>query len=216
MVGRFRNPAHPGRGQLSRKTSAMYRKSSRKPRLIAISTALLAALGGVFLMASPASAATIFRVDYSSQYAQGYTSTISPDGCTFTSLTAGAGETPGGGSTMFYSASSFNKCTGVVDYSVYGEAPTQTFSFSRNSVHAVATVPLSDGSQIYLDLTFQGTGLVERGGSSSRDILPGKFVQRVSVHGTFQEAVVTGTLSLENGFISQNKGSSMMVEIDHL
>lgn len=90
MVGLFENPAHTGRGQLSRKC-AMHRRSSRKPRLTAILTALLAALGGAFLMASPASAATIFRVDYSSQYAQGYTSTMSPDGCTFTSLTAGAG-----------------------------------------------------------------------------------------------------------------------------
>lgn len=191
----------------------MHQKKLR-PRWTAISTAMLTALGGVFLMALPASAATVFRMDYSSQFAGGYTSTVSPDGCVYTSTSVGAGENPAEGTTMSYSALSFNKCSGELYYSTYGVAPTQTFDFSRNSVHAVATIPLSDGSQIYLDLTWQGTGSVERGGSTSRDILPGKFVQRYAVHGSFQDAVVSGTLSFEDGFISLTKGSSMLVEIN--
>lgn len=198
---------------LTRKKCVMYRKDLLPPRLIALVTALLTALTGALLAASPASAATIFRAAYSSQYAQGYTSTESPDGYILTSLSAGAGETPERGSTMFYSALSFNRCNGELYYSVYGEAPTDTFSFNKDSVHAVATVPLSDRSQIYLDLTWQGTGPIARGGATSRDILPGQIVQRSAVHGTFQDAVVTGTLSFENASISQTRGSSMLVEI---
>jgi hypothetical protein len=107
--------------------------------------ALLVAAGGASLWASPASAATVSREQFSSEFA-------------------------------------FNRCSGQCN-SVYGEAPTQVFSFDRISVHAIATVPLSDGTQMYLDLTWQGTGVAERGGSTSRDIVPGQFAQRTVTAG---------------------------------
>ena len=151
-------------------------------------------------------------MQYTSEYAQAYTSTMSEDGCAFSSIAAGAGTTYGGGNTVFYSSSSINKCTGE-GYSVYGEAPAEVFTFERTSVHATATVPLSDGTDIALDLTWQGTGTIERGGYTSRNVLPGQFVQRMSTRGTVQEAVVTGTLAFENAYISAAKGSSMTVVI---
>lgn len=183
-----------------------------KTRITATVAGLLASLGGALLAAPPASAATLFRVQYSSEYAQAYTSAVSADGCTFSTTAAGAGTAYDGGTTMFYYSSTFNQCTGE-DSTVYGEAPTETFTADRTSVHAAASVPLSDGSQIYLDLTWQGTGLVERGGMTSRNVLPGQYVQRTAVRGTTQQAVVTGTLSFENAYISASKGSSMLVTI---
>jgi hypothetical protein len=188
--------------------------SSPRTRVATIA-GLLAALGSAILVAPPASAATVLQVHYSSEFAQGYTSALSADGCTYSSTAAGAGTMYDGGTAMFYSSSTYNKCTGE-GYSTYGEAPTELFDFARSSVHATATVPLSDGTEIYLDLTWQGTGTVERGGSISRDILPGQFVQRNSIRGTTQQAVVTGTLSFENAFISASTGSSMQVIISNV
>ena len=182
------------------------RTANSNPRTrIAAIAGLAAALGSALVAAPPAQAADVFRMQYTSEYAQAYTSTMSEDGCAFRSISAAAGTAFGGGTTMFYSSSSFNVCTGE-GYSVYGEAPTEVFTFERTSVHATATVPLSDG-------TWQGTGTIERGGSTSRDILPGQFVQRTTNHGTIQEAVVSGTLSFENAYISASKGSSMTVVI---
>lgn len=188
--------------------------SSPRTRIAAIA-GLCAALGSTFVAAPPASAATVLRMQYSSEFAQGYTSTASADGCTFSSTAAGAGTTYRGDITMFYASSTYNICTQEGD-TVYGEAPTEVFTFERTSVHAVATVPLSDGTQIYLDLTWQGTGTVERGGSTSRSIVPGQYVQRNSIHGTIQQAVVSGTLSFENAYISASKGSTMLVTISNL
>ena len=189
------------------------RTANSNPRTrVAAIAGLAAALGSALVAAPPAQAADVFRMQYTSEYAQAYTSTMSEDGCAFSSISAAAGTAFGGGTTMFYSSSSFNVCTGE-GYSVYGEAPTEVFTFERTSVHATATVPLSDGTDIGLDLTWQGTGTIERGGSTSRDILPGQFVQRTTNHGTIQEAVVSGTLSFENAYISASKGSSMTVVI---
>ena len=184
----------------------------QRTRITATVAGLLASLGGALLAAPPASAATVFRVQYSSEYAQAYTSSVSADGCTYSSTSAGAGTAADGGTTMFYFSSTFNQCTWEGS-SAYGEAPTETFTVDRNSAHAVATVPLSDGSQIYLDLTWQGTGVVERGGVTSRSVLPGQYVQRTAIRGTTQQATVTGTLSFENAYISASKGSTMLVAI---
>ncbi|MFD5276185.1 hypothetical protein ACFWIX_01355 [Pseudarthrobacter sp. NPDC058362] len=191
----------------------MHRKNLQPVRFAAMVMALLGILSGGLLVASPASAATTFRVDYRSQFAEAYSDMVSPDGCTFTSVMAGAGYSPEEGSTMFYSTYSFNDCTQEFYYSAYGSAPTDVFTFDKDFVHAVATVLLSDGSQIYLDLTWQGTGPVMRGGTNSRTILPGQFVNRFSLRGTSQEAVVTGTPSFASGVISQAKGSSLTVMI---
>lgn len=186
----------------------------RKTRLAAIVTGLLTVSGIGIAAAPPASAAEVFRERYSSEYVQADTSSMSADGCSYSYISASAGTSSplNGASTMYYSSSEFNKCTGQSHF-VYGEAATQVFTFQRGLVHTVATVPLSDGSQIHLDLTWQGTGKVERGGSNSRNVLPGQFVQRYAYHGTLQEATVTGTLSFENAYISASKSSSMTVTI---
>jgi len=188
--------------------------SRPRTRLATVVTGLLAASAIGIAAAPSASAAEVFRERFTSESAQAYTTSMSPDGCTYSSISAGAGASSSfnGASTMYYSSSGFNKCTGQ-SYSVYGEAATQVFTFQRDQVHAVATVPLSDGTQIYLDLTWQGTGKMERGGGISRDVLPGEFVQRYAYHGTYQDAAVTGTLSFENAYISASKSSSMTVTI---
>lgn len=183
-----------------------------RTRIALIVTGLLAAMGGLLAVVAPASAATVSSIRYSSEFAEGFTTSVSPDGCTLNYTGAGAG-TSWGESTMYYYVASVNECTGDF-YSLYGQAPTQVFTFDRKLVHAVATVPLSDGTQIHLDLTWTGAGTVERGGSTSRDILPGDFVWRSTVRGTLQEAVVTGTLSFENAYIAASKGSSMTVTIE--
>lgn len=185
-----------------------------RPRIRTAATiaGLLASLGGALVVAPPASAATVFRVQYGSEYAHAYSSDVSADGCTISYTGAGAGAGSGGGATMFYYSSVFNACTGEESFTG-GEAPAQAFTFSRSSVHAAATVPLSDGTQVHLDLTWQGTGTVERGGMTARNVLPGEFVQRTSIRGTTEKAVVTGTHSFDNAFISTSKGSSMLVTI---
>lgn len=194
----------------------MHRKHLRPTRFAAMVMALLGILSGALLMASPASAATTFRVDYRSQFAEAYSEIVDPDGCTVTSVMAGAGYHPEEGNTMFYSTYSFNRCTNEFYYSAWGTAPTDDFTFSKDFVHAAATVPLSDGSEISLDLTWQGTGPVMRGGTNARTVLPGQFVNRFSIRGTSQEAVVTGTPSFDSGLISQTKGSSLTVMIGNL
>jgi len=194
----------------------MYFRNPRlRPRIAAIVAGLLTALGSAFVVASPASAATtVSKENYKSVSTGGFTNTTSPDGCSSTSTAASAGTSSqgDGGSTMYYSSSTYDRCT-AQSHSVHGSGPTQAFAFDHNSVHAIATVPLSDGTQIYLDLTWHGTGTVERNATATRDVQPGQFVGHTAVHVTLQDAVVTGTLSLDNAYIAATKVSSLAVTI---
>lgn len=192
----------------------MHRKLTPKTRHGLALTALLGAIGTAMLGMPPASAATVEKTRFVNEYADAYTSTTSADGCIQSYVSASAGLASDGISgEMFYSTSTNNRCTGQWQ-AVWGLAPASVFDFKAHTLHAAATIPLSDGTQISLDLTWQGTGVTERSGSSSHDIVPGKFVQRTTFHGTIEEATVAGTLSFENALLSGSKGSSMLVSID--
>jgi hypothetical protein len=179
-------------------------------------TALIVAAAGACALAAPVSAAaTVLHVRYDDEFAFAYTDTFSADGCLVVSRSAGTGTTPDGSTTMYYASASSNKCTGEVFYNVWGQGPTQAYDFARTSVHAIATVPLSDGTQIHLDLTWQGTGVIEHSVSTSVNLVPGVSVDRVAIHGTAQQATVSGTQTFENASISASQGSGMLVTIDH-
>lgn len=177
-------------------------------------TALVVGLGSTLAAAAPAAASASvqqFRYDNESTFAS--TDTYSADGCDVVSRSAGTNKTDGAGATMYYASAHFNKCTGQTFYSVWGQGPTQVYDFARTSVHAVATVPLSDGTNIHLDLTWQGTGPVERTVSTSVHVVPGVSVDRVAIHSTNQKATVTGTQTFEKATISTSKGTGTHVTV---
>jgi hypothetical protein len=192
----------------------MHRKLPLRSRLSVALAAVLAGSGGALLAMTPASAATVERTRYVTEYATAYANRTSPDGCTVYYASVDVGMTSGGAASMNYATSTVNNCTGEREGG-YGSAPTQVFDWSPDLVHAVATVPLSDGTQAYIDLTWEGTGVFQRGGSNSRVVSPGEFVQQTSTHGTQQQATVTGgTEPFDTASISASNGSFLLVTID--
>ncbi|MGT2460694.1 hypothetical protein [Sinomonas atrocyanea] len=175
---------------------------------------LLIGLGGTAALAAPASAsATVQQYRYDDHSTFASTDTFSADGCDVVSRSAGTNSASGGAVTIYYASSHFNKCTGQTFYSVWGQGPTDIYDVGRNSVRAVATLPLSDGSHIHLDLTWQGIGPVEHTVSTSVHVVPGVSVDRVTIQTTTQQATVTGTQTFGKANITASKGTGTHVSI---
>ena len=51
---------------------------------------------------------------------------------------------------------------------VYGTAPAEAFDFNRKAVHAKATVPLTDGTTLAVDLQWNAVGAPTQHGFSPR------------------------------------------------
>jgi hypothetical protein len=117
---------------------------------------------------------------------------------------------------MSYFRASQNSCTGE-ELSVFGSAPTELFDFhARGPVHAIATIPLDDGTEIHLDLVWEAWGPVNKQSSTTSDLVPGESIYRTSTRGTIQEARVTGTMQLDAASISARRGSTLIVEFQSL
>jgi hypothetical protein len=140
----------------------MQRTLSVKTRFGLIVTALLAALGSAMVIVSPAAAATVERIRFVDEFAVAYTNTTSADGCInrFASVFVG-NSTTAEAPVLYYDRETRNSCTGQ-SQSVHGSATPEVYDFSPHAVHAVATVPLLDGTEVSVDLAWRATGAVER------------------------------------------------------
>jgi hypothetical protein len=173
----------------------------------AVFTAALAALS----LAGPSVAAgsdTVFK--YSGEFAAA--STTSFDGCVFSQRLLVAAD-KGFGPVVQYSDFSVDECTMTVLHYVAGVAPAEVFQFSKRSVHAVANVPLSDGSTLPVDLTWSSTGRLEHSGFSTRIVQPGEYTYVSTSRGSFTEATLTGSPLFDEAYISQNSGSSLSLAV---
>lgn len=181
-------------------------------RWTAFVLALLVAAGSIILAASPASAgATSQRLQYTSEWATAFDWTS--EGCISAHHSVTAGHTQNGETRMSYFRASQNSCTGE-ELSVFGSAPTELFDFhARGPVHAIATIPLDDGTEIHLDLFWEAWGPIEKQSSTNTQLVPGDSLYRTSTRGTIQEARVTGTMQLDAASISARRGSTLTVEI---
>ena len=184
-------------------------------RWAAFVLALLVTAGSTILSASPATAgATVHRLQYTSEWATAFDWTS--EGCISAHHSVTAGHTQNGETRMSYFRASQNSCTGE-ELSVFGSAPTELFDFhARGPVHAIATIPLDDGTEIHLDLVWEAWGPVNMQSSTTTDLVPGDSIYRTSTRGTIQEARVTGTMQLDAASISARRGSTLIVEFQSL
>jgi hypothetical protein len=96
---------------------------------------------------------------------------------------------------------------------VYGTAPAEAFDFNRKAVHAKATVPLTDGTTLAVDLQWNAAGAPTQQGFSTRIVEPGVYHYVSTSSGSFSKASLSGAPLFDEAHISQSKGSRL--EIRH-
>jgi hypothetical protein len=176
-------------------------------------SSLVAAMGVTLLMAPSASAANQVVSDkYSGEFAYATSQTRSPDGCIVAQKDLLASD-KGFGPTVAYYDFMVNECTMEILRDVYGTAPAEAFDFNRNAVHAKATVPLTDGTTLAVDLQWNAVGAPTQQGFSTRIVEPGVYQYVSTSSGSFSEASLSGSPLFDEAHISQSKGSRL--EIRH-
>lgn len=176
-------------------------------------SSLLAALGVTLLIAPSASAGSSVVSDkYSGEFAFATSQTRSPDGCVVARKDLLAAD-KGFGPMVTYYDFMVNECTMEILRDVYGSARAEVFDFNRNAVHAKASVPLTDGTTLAVDLRWDAVGAPAQQGFSTRIIEPGVYHYVSTSSGSFSKATLSGSPLFDEAQISQSKGSRL--EIRH-
>lgn len=173
---------------------------------------LVAAMGATLLMAPSASAANQVRDKYSDKFAYATSQPSNHDECMVAQKDLVASD-KGAGPTVTYHDFAVNKCTEEVLHDISGTAPAETFDFSRTAVHVKATVPLSDGTTLAVDLQWNAVSKPTMYKFSTRIVEPGVYRYIISGSGSFSKAYLSGSPLFDEAFIGQSKGSTL--EISH-
>ena len=165
---------------------------------------LLAGIALLTLLIStttPASAATVHNTHFRGNSVYTYSETY--DGCGYGYASLSVSQVQPAPPTLFYYASGYN-CTpegGYYYYCAEGLPTTYNVGGNLSTARVTATVSLTDcagtsiGQSKNLDVTWTATSPVSKGGYSSRNAVPGYYVESYRVNGKSRSASVSGSIT---------------------
>lgn len=189
------------------------RRKFHRLRVLAAALGAVSAAVMLSLVATPAAMATSAFVESGvdrTGVVTGGGSTVSSDGCVETGWAFEAYITFDGLPNVDYFAFTSDRCFGehtFVSGQTY-DAVIETRALKSGRV--VATVPLSDGSSVRIDNTFDAYGAADVGHSKIEFRFDLTMLQVVST-GEFRQATSTGALPLDFATTTQNTTHTLLV-----